>query len=752
MLSSKVIFTERDLAPFFIPPKMLWVSQLKNLQFPFWNPHNYCGIPLLATLQPGIFYPPHIFYLVFPFNIVWNWLVILHFVFAAATMYAFLRFMKVSHPGSTVGGAVFMLAGYLLSVHNLLPHLFGVAWFPLILLYFLKYFESERQRHLVLASIFLVIQFLAGAPEIVILTGIVLVITIFFLGAILDKDIPLRSRVKGLVLLGVIVVLLSGIQLTAFYELHRYSIRSAGLSYASATTWSFAWKDFIQFFLPDFFGYQQTIEKYWLNQSWLKTLYLGIGPLLFSVLFFAKGGRTRWFFLGLVVFSLVLGLGGNTPVYKLLHKIPPFNSVRYPVKFLFLLFFALSAMTAMGLDILRKGIAYKDRTVRRIVLVFFYSGFLCALGWAFLNFRYNEITAFLEHRNIRPPLFNDIWFNLHNAKRFLLFSFVLCTGIFLYLELRAKRIVLGFIAAVLVADLFLANYGFYGSASWRWFKTPDAFAKVLADNRETERFMVSVKTEDDLNSILLGKDLLVAPYAAVHGLYGIGGAEVMRIDHQDKYLRLFNCVKNIREARNLLDIGGVKYAILSYPVENDQFRLVKKEALNDKEVYLYEYRGYPGRFLFFSNARYFTDDNEVMLRIIDQGFDLKRELIISGQPRPGLARNPRAKGAVTLVSYEPAKVVLTSRCEGNGFLYIGDTWYPGWRAYVDGRRTKVYRANLAFRAIEVPAGEHTVVFAYVPISFYAGCILTVFGMILSTWLWRKGPKIRDPILKNEKLL
>jgi len=82
MLDSKNIFVERDLAAFFIPPKYLWVSMVKSFQLPLWNPFNYSGIPLLATLQPGVFYPPHALYLLLPFNVAWNWLIILHFALA----------------------------------------------------------------------------------------------------------------------------------------------------------------------------------------------------------------------------------------------------------------------------------------------------------------------------------------------------------------------------------------------------------------------------------------------------------------------------------------------------------------------------------------------------------------------------------------------------------------------------------------------------------------------------------------------
>ncbi len=57
---------------------------------------------------------------------------------------------------------------------------------------------------------------------------------------------------------------------------------------------------------------------------------------------------------------------------------------------------------------------------------------------------------------------------------------------------------------------------------------------------------------------------------------------------------------------------------------------------------------------------------------------------------------------------------------------------------MDGQRTEILRANLAFRAVKVPPGEHTILFRYVPISFYAGLVLTVIGFILSGLLIVRG--------------
>ena len=145
MISAQNVFIERDLFAYFIPPRYLWVNLLSSFELPLWNPYNYSGMPLLATLQPGILYPPNVFFLFLPFNIVWNWLMILHFVFAGATAYYFLKYFKASLSASFVGGVIFMLSGYLLSVHNLLPHLFSVAWFPLTMIFFLKSLNTETK-------------------------------------------------------------------------------------------------------------------------------------------------------------------------------------------------------------------------------------------------------------------------------------------------------------------------------------------------------------------------------------------------------------------------------------------------------------------------------------------------------------------------------------------------------------------------------------------------------------------------------
>ena len=77
----------------------------------------------------------------------------------------------------------------------------------------------------------------------------------------------------------------------------------------------------------------------------------------------------------------------------------------------------------------------------------------------------------------------------------------------------------------------------------------------------------------------------------------------------------------------------------------------------------------------------------------------------------------------------------------DGWLFVADSWYPGWRAEVDGEVQEVERAQSFFRAVRVPAGRHEVKFVYFPLRVRVG--LAVSGLTLAAVLlslarsWRK---------------
>ena len=64
------------------------------------------------------------------------------------------------------------------------------------------------------------------------------------------------------------------------------------------------------------------------------------------------------------------------------------------------------------------------------------------------------------------------------------------------------------------------------------------------------------------------------------------------------------------------------------------------------------------------------------------------------------------------------------------YLYLADSYFPGWEAFIDGVPTKIYRANYAFRAVHLPPGmERTVLMRYTPEGFYTGAIISIVALV-----------------------
>jgi hypothetical protein len=87
---------------------------------------------------------------------------------------------------------------------------------------------------------------------------------------------------------------------------------------------------------------------------------------------------------------------------------------------------------------------------------------------------------------------------------------------------------------------------------------------------------------------------------------------------------------------------------------------------------------------------------------------------------PGTARDlPNGPGTIVIL---PRSLDVTMAHDG--YVVVSDAAWNGWRAYVDGRRTKIVRANHAFLGVFVPAGRHTLRLVYMPRAFVLGRMIT----------------------------
>jgi hypothetical protein len=174
---------------------------------------------------------------------------------------------------------------------------------------------------------------------------------------------------------------------------------------------------------------------------------------------------------------------------------------------------------------------------------------------------------------------------------------------------------------------------------------------------------------------------------------------------------------------------GVRYVVaFDWPDgwSGDQLRLVYR----DEHALVYENLSVLPRAYLVRRA-IVAKDREALEMLASPDFDPAVEIVVDRSPPVTLASDRPAAGTVTFVSYSANRVVLQAVVQHDSMLFLSDTYYPGWRALVDGAETSIYRANHAFRAVYLPAGSHTVEFVYDPQTFRLGLGITTIGLVLA---------------------
>jgi len=114
------------------------------------------------------------------------------------------------------------------------------------------------------------------------------------------------------------------------------------------------------------------------------------------------------------------------------------------------------------------------------------------------------------------------------------------------------------------------------------------------------------------------------------------------------------------------------------------------------------------------------------------GFDPRATAVVSSPL--GL----RGSGSARVVVDAPERVVVRAEAGDRALLVLADTWFPGWRAKVDGRDAPIVRADQLLRGVVIGRGAHTVEFAYAPWSWRVGWIVSLLtALALAFAVWRR---------------
>jgi hypothetical protein len=745
-------FYIRDLSRYYYPTKQIIRDIVMDGEFPYWNRHFGAGQPIAANPEHEVFYP--LTWLIFlpNYDLGYRLHILVHIYIGLFGMYALLRSMALRAPSAFFGALAFGLGGVYLSYINLLPILFCAAWIPLTCLYVRRFLLAPRLRDFALASLFLGMQFLVGEPTTVMQTGFLIGMYALYRGwyAARDNELPARyaipemlSRVAFIGLISFCAFLVGAAQMISAIDHVGDSARSRVFDFSLVSAWSMPWAKFAEAIYPNFLGYMSLDRITW---YWGGGLYPGMGsPFIFSIYsgllvtaltvaaFFVKprGGR---FVLILSAFSLLIALGGHTPLLKLLYEAGIATSIRYPEKFVLIAVFAIILLASQLLDRLLNG----DEEIRQAALGFvaattIIAGLVVLSG---LTPYYKQ--AFTYTWGLKLPAATRISELSYQAWVVALGRGVVLFGL-LWLIHRVRRplwlVLLGFFV---IADLSPLSQELNPRMPSRFFTEPPTVLRVFPKDRTQFRIF----HEADW----YGQEALAKKYfstgASVYwivrnGLFPMTPAAWdlnMAIERDYDKTALIPTLDFIDSVWDVKRSGRADWWVPMMAMSNAWYRGVYKPFdAEKKRVFNRMDNAEPIQFIEADHQpRYYFADQ--MLTIVNRHDFVKHLSNTSFSPNVAFVAQPSFVPARGIVhSWRETANTATLDVEsvgGKGFLVMSVTPHKYWRITLDGAPVDAVVSNIGFQGIPVPAGRHRVEMRYRNSLAAAGAKISIAAALL----------------------
>ena len=341
-------FVARDFGFFAYPLAHFQRDCFWHGEIPFWNPYNNCGVPFLAQWNTMPLYPPSLIYLTLPLDWALSFFSLAHLWWAGLGMYFLARrWTGGNNFAAAFAGTVFAFNGFTLNLLMWPSHIATFAWMPWVVLA-TELAWHEGGRKVFLAGIVGALQMLAGGPETILLTW--LVVAALWLQQFITNESPRGKMFSRFPIVVLLVFALSAAQLLPFLDLVAHAQREAGYT---DMRWSMPGFGLANFLVPMAFGSTATEGIFFQHgQYWTSSYYLGLGTLwlaLLAVLGLQQQWQTirdkepvrvlksklpfqlaikfcserTWLLAAIAIIALLCALGENTPFYPLLRKLIP---------------------------------------------------------------------------------------------------------------------------------------------------------------------------------------------------------------------------------------------------------------------------------------------------------------------------------------------------------------------------------------------------------------------------------------------
>lgn len=709
LFSGKAIF-HRDYHFITYPFRYFIGQSYQQGAIPFWSPHVYGGIPFMSLFHPGVFYPPSILFLLPDSVLAINLYYFVHFLILGIFIFLLGKLWNLSFAARLCASVTGMLSGFIFGSVLLSNYFLAAVWLPMIFWLFLKYRQEKNIGYFIGTVLAIAAQTLAACPEISIMTvGLLFLHGLWFV----PREQGIAAYLQFAFSLGLAVVLalgVSALQLWPAAELMPYSPRDAGMSYEAHTTWSLELSKLATLALSPFYISGTGTGEFF--TGFLHTLYMGLVTLVFICIgFFLRREKPIGFWLTIFILGIFFALGQNNPLYKYFYHAVPFTDLfRFPSKYFFVSSFAAVFLTGFVFDFLLRHTASRRLKIIPVLSVFILIfGVVCGVGlW-------------------QPGLDMEI-----SLAILIVFGF----GYTLFYFQKIGKPVFAVIVFLLIfIDLSLKDFKLLPMIDRKFYDEPPVYMKHLGDAFGNYRIysgriqreagaMDAIEAPSALHGIELLKQYLTPYTGMVYGIEHVEGKFGLGLGLKDQLI----WTSILRKADPKMKLRILGRSNVGYWINLDQETRFNSDG--EPEIL-------PNRIYLLSDALprvYLVPDMQVLAEeavlntYYAESFDPLKKVLLS-QPVEFQPSN-HFQAQVEQVAYRPNHVSIKTRQEGNGFLVLNDTYFPGWTVTVDGKEETILKANHFYRAVQLGPGEHTLEFDYFPAGFKKGLVTSSICLLI----------------------
>ncbi|EEF58495.1 YfhO family protein [Pedosphaera parvula] len=702
-------FYYRDFSGFGYPLAFYHKEAFWRFEMPLWNPFSNSGMPFTAQWNTLTLYPLSIFYLLFPLSWSLGVFCLGHLFLAGMGMYFLAYRWTGNRFAAAVAGAVFAFNG--LTWHSLMwpNNIAALGWMPWVV-WLVERSWRVGGRGMVLAALAGAMQMLSGAPEVIAQTWVLL--GVLWLVQIVSGQVPRGRMVLRAVGVLILVSSLAAAQLLPFLDLLSHSQRDKGFADAQ---WAMPLSGWVNYLVPLFRpqgGVGQT------GQYWTSSYYLGIGTVLLALIgiWHVRGNFIKMLIV-LAAFSLCMAMGDNAVFYPAVkHIFPQIGFMRFPIKFVVMVTFAVPLIAASGVNWIQN-LQEEDRTkawkeIRIVGAVLL--GLIIITIWSAGRSKGNS---------------EDINLTIKSGfgRGFFL---VLILGWFLMLQrqktVKMQRILQVILLILLWMDVFTHSPNLNPTVS-RAVYAPDAIRDYmkLGDQLRpgASRAMLSLEAMNNLqfHEVTNAQIDVSGRRLGFFGNYNL-------LDHASKFDGFYSL--DIKEYKEVVD--RVYLTSNSLPKIQDFLGISLYSSTNGMD---WTNRNSFLPMITAGQKPLFADGSNAMNAVFDEKFAPAQVVYLPTAAKGQIQADNPAEVTLGTPKVSAQHLAIEVDAKSPAMVVVAQAFYHPWQAFVDGQPIKLWRANYAFQALEVPSGHHHVEIVYKDRAFQTGAVISLLALLSCVAAW-----------------